>query len=141
MNEIVTYFAYGSNLLTDQMTSRCPGAHSMGLAELAGWQFRIGERGVATIIQTETGSVWGGLWGIPADQVSALDRAEGVHNDVYRREILRVETDRGPLEALVCLEDFIRVGKPRDGYVEKILTGTVEFGLPAWYQHELATWA
>jgi gamma-glutamylcyclotransferase len=86
------------------------------------------------------GSIWGGLWAIPADRIPALDRAEGVHNGVYRREILRVETDRGLLETLVYIEDFIRTGEPRDGYVDKILAGAVEFGLPDWYQHEPVTW-
>jgi gamma-glutamylcyclotransferase len=86
------------------------------------------------------GSSWGGLWAIPADRIPALDRAEGVHKGVYRREILRVETDRGLLETLVYIEDFIPTGEPRDGYVPKILAGAVEFGLPDWYQHEPVTW-
>lgn len=46
--------------------------------------------------------------------------------------------DRGQLEALVCLEDFIRAGEPRNGCVDKILAGAVGFRLPNWYQHELA---
>lgn len=36
----------------------------MGLAELAGRQFRISERAVATVTLAETGNVWGGLGGI-----------------------------------------------------------------------------
>ena len=86
------------------------------------------------------GGLWGGLWGIAADRIPALDRAEGDHNGIYRREILRVETDRGPLEALVYIEDFTQAGEPRDGYVDKILAGAVELGLPDWWQHALATW-
>jgi hypothetical protein len=78
MNEIVTYFAYGSNLLTDQMKYRCPGAHPMRLAELAGWQFGISERAVATVTPAEMGNVWGGLGGIGSLLISTWVRLRWV---------------------------------------------------------------
>lgn len=78
MSETVAYFAYGSDLLTGQTTSRCRGAHPMGLAELAGRQFRISERAVATVTPAETGNVWDGLGGIGSLPMSTWIRLRWV---------------------------------------------------------------
>ncbi|KAI0877787.1 hypothetical protein GGS24DRAFT_497499 [Hypoxylon argillaceum] len=44
------YFAYGSNLSTAQMHSRCPLSTPIGLAHLAGWTCIINQRGYANIV-------------------------------------------------------------------------------------------
>ncbi|CVL01172.1 uncharacterized protein FMAN_10348 [Fusarium mangiferae] len=47
----VLYFAYGSNLSTEQMRRRCPYSTPVGLAYLKGWRWIINERGYANVVQ------------------------------------------------------------------------------------------
>ncbi|KAJ9143569.1 hypothetical protein NKR19_g6816 [Coniochaeta hoffmannii] len=84
------YFAYGSNLSTTQMASRCPDARPLHLARLPGWRFIINTRGVANIVpedpgpapagscDQEEGGVYGILYEIGAEDEESLDLCEGV---------------------------------------------------------------
>ncbi|KAM5358706.1 hypothetical protein ACJZ2D_015049 [Fusarium nematophilum] len=47
----VLYFAYGSNLSTEQMRQRCPYSTPVGLAYLKGWKWIINARGYANVVQ------------------------------------------------------------------------------------------
>ncbi|KAH7144005.1 hypothetical protein EDB81DRAFT_797088 [Dactylonectria macrodidyma] len=47
----VLYFAYGSNLSTEQMRQRCPYSTPVGLAYLEGWKWFINGRGYANVSQ------------------------------------------------------------------------------------------
>lgn len=47
----VLYFAYGSNLSTEQMRQRCPSSTPVGLAYLRGWRWFINGRGYANVAQ------------------------------------------------------------------------------------------
>jgi len=49
----VLYFAFGSNLSTDQMLRRCPSSVPVGLGYLPGWRWIINERGYANIVQDD----------------------------------------------------------------------------------------
>lgn len=93
--ETLLYFAFGSNLSSTQMRSRCPGAVAVGLAFLPGYDFIINERGFANVIPSTSTSATaqagedanrgggGGVYGIlyqlasPAEK-DRLDRYEGV---------------------------------------------------------------
>ncbi|KAH8159443.1 hypothetical protein CIB48_g8800 [Xylaria polymorpha] len=67
------YFAYGSNLSTAQMRSRCPSSTPVGLAYLTGWTWIINERGYANIIANKCqSSPQDGT----VDQVEANDNPE-----------------------------------------------------------------
>ena len=52
--ETLLYFAFGSNLSSTQMRSRCPGAAAVGLAFLPGYDFIINERGFANVVPSNT---------------------------------------------------------------------------------------
>jgi gamma-glutamylcyclotransferase len=45
------YFAYGSNLWLNQMSTRCPSAQYLGVARLDGYTWMINERGYANIVE------------------------------------------------------------------------------------------
>ncbi|KAK2593753.1 hypothetical protein QQS21_008514 [Conoideocrella luteorostrata] len=47
----VLYFAYGSNLSTEQMRQRCPDSTPLGLAYMQGWKWLINERGYANVVR------------------------------------------------------------------------------------------
>ncbi|KAF9773190.1 hypothetical protein IL306_009036 [Fusarium sp. DS 682] len=103
----VLYFAYGSNLSTEQMRRRCPYSTPVGLAYLKGWKWIINARGYANIVQLPVDSddddtpeaeenrqlstkgkekekekheegVCGLLYLIPSDDEEKLDGYEGV---------------------------------------------------------------
>jgi gamma-glutamylcyclotransferase (GGCT)/AIG2-like uncharacterized protein YtfP len=133
------YFAYGSNLDPAQMGRRCPGAAASGSAALRSWGFRIGERGVATIVPSEHEVVWGGLWTVDDDHVEALDVVEGVALGIYRRDTVTVAGPGGLVDALVYIEAFEGPGRPRDGYLEGCLSGAEWFELPESYRRDLRT--
>ncbi|RSM04707.1 hypothetical protein CEP52_006698 [Fusarium oligoseptatum] len=61
----VLYFAYGSNLSTEQMRQRCPYSTPVGLAYLEGWKWIINARGYANIVQ------------LPLDDEDETDKGKG----------------------------------------------------------------
>ena len=132
------YFAYGSNLNLQQMENRCPGAQAIGRVCLSGWEFRIEQRGHATIIPKAGGIAWGGLWGIDDDHLASLDRYEGVAGGYYDRVSLSIETDAGLQECLVYVAELGFNGTPRDAYVDAILEGATAFNLPPEYIDQIA---
>ncbi|KAI4592974.1 hypothetical protein KJ359_010227 [Pestalotiopsis sp. 9143b] len=84
------YFAYGSNLSSTQMASRCPRAIAVGLAHLPGWDWIINERHYANVVQhpaqreekikkkDECPGVYGVLYRLPPADEATLDICEGV---------------------------------------------------------------
>lgn len=91
----VLYFAYGSNLSTSQMETRCPGSYVVGPAQLAGYRLtfdhssRMWGGGVADIVPDPQSEVWGLLYALTQEDIERLDRFEG-YPSLYRREIVRV---------------------------------------------------
>lgn len=47
----ILYFAYGSNLSTEQMRERCPYSTAVGLGKLTGWKWIINARGYANVVK------------------------------------------------------------------------------------------
>lgn len=94
----ILYFAYGSNLSTEQMRQRCPYSTAVGLGKLSGWKWIINERGYANIVklddgeddvggegegkgkmeEEEQGHVYGMLYLLPTEDEDRLDGYEGV---------------------------------------------------------------
>lgn len=74
--ETLLYFAFGSNLSSTQMRSRCPGAAAVGLAFLPGYDFIINERGFANVIPSTRTS--------PASATTPGEGSRGVYGVLYR---------------------------------------------------------
>lgn len=87
----VLYFAYGSNLSTEQMRTRCPLSTAIGLGFLPGWRWLINERGYANVVSPAhpsfadapadadaAGGVYGLLYLLPPGDERSLDVFEGV---------------------------------------------------------------
>ncbi len=135
------YFAYGSNMCPEQMRSRCPNAKAVGPAKLGGFAFLINQRGVATIRPEEGGTVHGVLWRISPDCEEWLDFCEGVEEGWYRKEQVQVRR-RGvrAQTALAYIDERTGAGRPRPGYIARVLRGAMTFELPASYLCELTSW-
>jgi gamma-glutamylcyclotransferase len=138
------YFAYGSNLSHKRMLNeRCPGAVPIGAGVLKGWRYLIYKKGHANIIPDESRSVWGGVWEVSGEHLQTLDRYEGAlkPDPVYHQEDVEIELADG--SRLSCIayidssEDADIPGTPNASYLNYILEGASEFGLPEDYQEFL----
>lgn len=139
------YFAFGSNMLTARITARCPSAAPRGAACLHGHVLRFHKRskdgsGKANALHTgqELDLVWGVLIELTAVDLAALDRAEG---KCYQRVELRVLRENGEAAvAWVYVADPDSIDdrlKPTAGYLQLVVDGAKEHGLPAEYVRQL----
>lgn len=123
-------FAFGSNMDEGQLLSRCSQASLLGKAVLNDYKFIINERGVASIIE-ETGSyVEGVIWLLTKSDEVNLDRHEGIGKGYYYKKNIIVITELEPkreIETRVYLATNQTIGKPREGYLEKILNAAAKF--------------
>jgi gamma-glutamylcyclotransferase (GGCT)/AIG2-like uncharacterized protein YtfP len=121
------------------MAQRCPGAADPRPATLADHNWLINERGVATLVRSADSRVHGVVWRLGDSDLAALDSAEGVPVR-YRRQALTVHTDEGPSEAWVYIDHRVEPGVPRPGYLERILDGARQHGLPQPWIERLSRW-
>lgn len=131
------YFAYGSNLLKEQMERRCPGSHPVTRCNLRGWRWLIGERGYATIAPAKRGIVHGALYSISERDEARLDINEGVAIGYYGKFHLEVEVaDRSnkkkiqTLRALTYIDPRISKGEPTEEYLKRCIVGADQWLLP-----------
>ena len=87
MQQILLYFAYGSNLHPGRMASRCPAAKYLGPARLP--NYRLVERHNADIDYAVGSTVHGALYAITPEDLARLDSFEG-YNKAYRRMSLEI---------------------------------------------------
>lgn len=133
------YLAYGSNLNTDQMAQRCPGAVRIGTALLEGWRLtfrgslvgcQLPRRfGVANIEPRKGSSVPVGIWSITQGDERALDRYEGFPT-LYTKSEFRVKLpDLRTVNAIVYIMTPGRTwAKPSPEYLQIIKSGYADFG-------------
>lgn len=91
------YFAYGSNLLTQRLTARCPSARSIGIARAPGFESGFFLRssdgsGKVGILPKLGGEVWGVLYEIHLNEQHILDRFEGTPQ-VYTRQDIKIDSN------------------------------------------------
>ncbi|MCX8076476.1 MAG: gamma-glutamylcyclotransferase [Aquificaceae bacterium] len=134
------YFAYGSNMNLQQMKERCSNsAEFLKRAYLEGYKFvydgysstRNGS--VANIVKEEGSVVWGALYRIDEDCLKKLDEYEG-YPKFYRRDELIVKDDYGnEYKAWVYLRKPQGEGKPSKKYMNIVVIGAIQCGLPEHY--------
>jgi gamma-glutamylcyclotransferase (GGCT)/AIG2-like uncharacterized protein YtfP len=130
VSDLVTYFAFGSNMSTRQMFNRCPSARPMGTGELRGYHLVFGGRGVASIEPHESRKVHGVLYVMKAADLLQLDTYEGVPT-VYRRCFRKVVDKFGTRwkAHTYVLNDAGR-SRPAESYLSTIREAYVRFNLP-----------
>ncbi len=121
MNIKTIYLAYGSNLNIDQMAYRCKTAKIIGKTLIE--DYRLLFRGVATIERHKGGKVPVLLWELGLEDEAALDIYEGFPV-FYRKEYLRIETEKEKINAMAYLmNDGRSFRKPNKYYFNTILEG------------------
>jgi hypothetical protein len=140
------YFAYGSNLCRQTFLGRRrmePLETRVG--RLDGYRLCFdlpvgpGERGVANLIAEPGAHVWGALYRLTPAACEHLDRTEGVPAGVYGRLAVTVVDSGGIACVAFTYESRLRQEgrKPSPRYMNLLLTGAREHGLPADYVHYL----
>lgn len=129
MTKTKVMFSYGSNLNIDNMMYRCPQAEKLGRLRLRDWQLVF--RGVADIVPMPGAICWGGVWRITPACERALDRYEGVDGGMYRKEYLPIKrTPHGETDMLIYVMNSTGVYPPSERYLQTIIEGYRDFGLP-----------
>jgi gamma-glutamylcyclotransferase (GGCT)/AIG2-like uncharacterized protein YtfP len=112
------------------MARRCSGATIRGTGSLDGYAFLINSRGVATVVAAPLARVPGVLWSVSDAQLRRLDRYEGVRHGLYSRTRLPVSSAEGTLTAWVYIASDGTAGRPRRGYLEKVVAAARAADLP-----------
>lgn len=99
----------------------------------------INERGVATIEPVAGHEVHGVIWDVTDDDLVALDLVEGVP-ERYQRAVRTVVGADGPVEAVVYIDPRNEPGPPREGYLEIVVAGAIEQGLPEHWVDQIGAW-
>ncbi len=138
------YFAYGSNMPTEEIRRSDPGAEFRGIAELPDYRlgftrFAISRKcGVADVVASVGDSVWGVLWEVSKQGFNKLDVREGVKSGSYKRQSVVIFCDGVDV---VCVT-YVVVDKdefipPNQEYLRILIAGATEHGLPTDYVAEL----
>jgi hypothetical protein len=136
------YFSYASNMVVEQMASRCPTSKFLGTALLRDHEFRIGRSGYATVVPKRGSLVYGVVWLLGRTDERALDIYEEVDSGLYRKCDSRVEVvGQGPMLALIYEAARSGPGRPRLGYIRPIVEAATTHGFPREAIAELARWA
>lgn len=152
------YFAFGSNLFLKRIRMESPSAVRKGIGYLEDYRldffhYAARWRGApATIVEDKGHRVWGAIWQINIENLPDLDRQEGVHNQVYKPLTLPIRTSSGEvlqcriyqlvknppkLEGTESGRPFER--QPSKTYMNIIVRGAIESGLPSDYVEKLKT--
>jgi gamma-glutamylcyclotransferase (GGCT)/AIG2-like uncharacterized protein YtfP len=144
------YFAYGSNLCRATFLGRRRMQPlEIRVGRLEGYRLCFdlpvgpGERAVANLIADAAAHVWGALYHLTPDQCRHLDNTEGVPSGVYRRLAVTVSAAGGSAVAAFTYESGLRAEsrKPSPRYMNLLLSGAREHGLPAEYVAFLRSFA
>ena len=135
------YFAYGSNMLTERLKARCPGATAAGRAFADGAVIEFNKRskdksGKATLRNKAGGRTAGVLFEIPKAELSSLDRCEGCGRgyDRYDKFPVRLVDDNEIIPAVTYLASCTDSSlNPYDWYLALVIAGAHEHGLGGDY--------
>ena len=137
------YFAYGSNMPTEQIRCSDPYATFEGVAELRSYKLdftRCSSRwkaGVADVVPSAGCTVWGVLWEVSKPGFEKLDIREGAPKHYQQEDAV---VSRCGIEVkcviytVVCKEGpFL----PSSKYMKRLIDGACEHNLPADYVTQL----
>ena len=134
------YFAYGSNMNRALMRRHCPGGRGAGTATLAGYCFIITVDGYASIVPHPGGTVHGVLWRLTPRDLAVLNAYESLDSGLYVRATLPVHSAGGRVAAMIYVARRHAAGRPKPGYLDAVIGGARDFGLPDDYVSSLARW-
>ena len=115
--------------------ARLDGFRLLFLRRSVRWQ-----AGAADVVEDDGAATWGALYEVSAADLDALDAKEYAAAGGYQRRTVEVETQDGQRRKAVTYEVVTkepRELKPKPEYVELLIRGAQERGLPAEWQQVL----
>lgn len=137
----VKYFAYGSNMSPKVILETCPTHKVVGRARLKDYRLAFtrksirSDSGVADIVHAPGMTVWGVLYEIDENEVTALDRKEGYGSAYTRIEIdviLRGEVTQRAITYTVISKESDEI-PPSPEYLHILIEGARSRKLPEYY--------
>ncbi|MGE3831850.1 MAG: gamma-glutamylcyclotransferase family protein [Parvibaculaceae bacterium] len=145
----VSYFAYGSNMLTERLQARCKSAKARCLGLADGHKLAFNKKsqdgsGKATIPPDEASRVYGIVFDINETELPALDKAEGAGIGYDRIDDFQVHIvgRREPLSVVTYIANVASIDpdlKPYDWYLKLIVAGARQHKLPPQYIEAIKT--
>lgn len=141
MSEMITYFAYGSNMSSRRLKARLPSSRILGTGELAGHRLAfhkfshvdLSAKCDACPSDHPDDRVIGVLYHIHVDEKALLDRIEGVGNG-YDEKRVNIRNGAGHIEAFMYAATRIDpTVRPYHWYKAHVVRGAREHGLPESY--------
>jgi hypothetical protein len=133
------YFAYGSNMVRQEMAARCPAARIVGAAVLRHYRFAVIRGGHGTVLRRAGATTHGVLWRLGRGEARALDRYEEVASGLYHRARGVVWRAGRPVRALVYVAAVTAPGRAKPPYSAAIVAAARDWGFPAAYVGALET--
>jgi len=137
------YFAYGSNMSRAQMRSRAGQILEEQLGQLENYELVFdkkarGGSATANIHPAPGKTVYGVLYKIPDAAFRNLDRFEGVPEHYRRTEVSVTDGAGKKVAAQAYIATKVEKGlRPAAHYLQTILDGAGEHGLPAEYIRQI----
>ncbi len=140
---LIYYFAYGSNMLSERLQSRCASAKARRVACADNWVLTFSKRsqdgsGKATISTATGDRVFGVVFDLDESELPALDRFEGVGKGYDRKDNFPIYIPGSQRQLSVvtyiaspsCIDTDL---KPFDWYLNLIIAGARQHALPPEY--------
>ena len=144
VEEAVTFFAYGSNMLTARMAERVASARVTGTALLERFALRWtkpSQDGSGKCSIEDTGrrddSVWGVLYELNAADKKKLDEFEGVGRGYEERRVTVLSNGQSREVVAYYATTVDPNIRPYDWYRELVIAGAREHKLPLEYIRDL----
>ncbi|MGI9236881.1 MAG: gamma-glutamylcyclotransferase family protein [Woeseiaceae bacterium] len=141
------YLAYGSNLHPIRLIDRVPGARLAGTTALIGYRLTFHKRSVdgsakCNLDDTDdsTDIAYAAVYSLPEDEVHLLDKAEGLGNGYFKRE-LRVELRGLSLKPFSYFASDTHLSpdlQPYHWYKGLVLAGACKHQFPEHYVKKIA---
>lgn len=132
-NKDIIYFAYGSNMNTNQMNNRClNGFEKISNGKLLNYEFGFDKSGYANIREFNDKIVFGVIYKLTKSCLNNLDQYEG-YPDHYNRRIVKIQNiyDNQFIDSYVYIESKDQFnGNANQSYLDIILNGAIENELP-----------
>ena len=137
---MIVCFAYGSNLASDRMATRCPGCRLVGVGYVNGFRLAFTRESlhwagaVADLQLSPHASVWGAVFEVTDTDLKRLDAFEGVPTAYHRQKLPVHRADGSIVEAWTYL--VTEPGPetlPSFRYWKALVDGGTAVGLPDEY--------
>lgn len=123
------YFAYGSNMVEEQMAYRCPNARLIGMGQLPNHRLEFYLHATVERSRAHGASVPVAVWEIDEEDEKNLDHYEGFPKYYTKHKRKVVMDDGSQIEGMVYIMNMIRPLIPHASYYNGIRDAYLKLGI------------